>query len=390
MRIAYIYLLMKDSSVGVVRKAEQQAEALGLMGESQMDVIVLNPDIHEVSGQLHKRKIRFVLPGPLGLVEFLFFKRQLIERSVDLSGYDKIILRYSSSDRSLQKLFRKKDCIAELQTMIIEELEAKISTSPFSVSSLARRIRLLMERRYLVANLAECKGMITVGHHLAAYYSSKLGTPLPIRVITNGYTGLKRENVGFKPFDGKELNLIFVGSRPDVWHGLDRLVGAVLDYWKRGGPIKVKVHFVGSFSATNIPGTEKYPGSFVFYGKRSREEINALIPEMNLAVAPLALHRKGLDDTSAIKTVEYTFKGLPFIISYPDSGFDEVEAARSFILRVSDDDGIFDFDKVVSFARRMTESRTETLDYMKTYAERHLTWQVKMREYIEFVENSTI
>lgn len=380
---------MKDSSVGVVRKAEQQAEALHRMGENRMDVIILKAEHNVSDHRLMKIRTRFALPGPLHLIEYFFFKRQLIERSIDLDGYDVIILRHSSTDPSLFKLFTQRDCIAEIQTMIIEELRSKIASAPYRPAAFLRRARLFMEQRLLYKALAKCKGMITVGHHLSSHYRSNIPQNIPVRVISNGYTNLRNENFGFNPYDGQTLNLLFVGSRPDVWHGLDRLVNSVFSGLAKGNVPKVVVHFVGGFSAKDVAGTEDYPDTFKFYGKLSREEINDLIPQMNLGIAPLALHRKGLNDTSAIKTVEYAFKGLPFVISYLDSGFDAVDPDNSFILQVASDESDIDILEIIRFADKMTQCRENMLKYMHSYAQNNLTWEAKLKEYLKFAEELT-
>jgi hypothetical protein len=107
--------------------------------------------------------------------------------------------------------------------------------------------------------------------------------------------------------------------------------------------------------------------------------------KMNLAISTMALHRKRMTEACSLKTREYTARGIPFVLAYEDPDLAMVEEERKFFLSFPNDDSPFSFDRIIDFARSITESGESISAYMREYAFQHMDWGSKMRAYVEFV-----
>jgi hypothetical protein len=54
------------------------------------------------------------------------------------------------------------------------------------------------------------------------------------------------------------------------------------------------------------------------YGFLGQERYRALLAEVDVGIAPLALHRKHMDEACPLKTREYLALGLPVVAGYRD------------------------------------------------------------------------
>ncbi len=383
MKVAYIYFLMEDASFGVLQKVRQQGAAISRAGIKDLDILVINPSIEEQVGNL--RFIRFKGSSfyPLRVLYYLFNKRALIENAVDLSPYHSIVLRLWFSDGSLLRMVRHRPVILEFHSKIITELKVKVAERSTPVRKLIRLLRIAIEKRYLQRLVRSCAGIITMGTELAAYYGDLSGGNCPCRVISNGCDVSGMAVTGFRQFDGQELHIVFLGSRPDPWHGLDRLTDSMRHYASSGGNVKVNLHLVGGIVPADL-GMQEPEVGFHFHGMLSGEELDAVMSRMNLAVCSLAQHLKQLDETSAIKTVEYLARGLPFIIGYQDTALTGKKELEDTYLQYPNDRSAIDLNDIISFCTEAGRNRDGIIARMRNHAEQHCDWSIKMQEYADF------
>lgn len=384
MRIAYVYFMMEDASFGVLQKTEQQLRALQRAGISNMDILVYNPDREEQQDQLRFIKYRNPWYLPVRKLAYLFFKRQLIESSYSLEVYDAIILRHSFSDASLLRLAAEKTVIPELHSKIIEELEMKVAEGGMNLRTLIRRVRVWIEKKYLYRFIGSCAGYIVNGNELGRHIRFKVGDR-PTITVFNGCDVDSIKQTGFVPFDGKELHIGFLGSRPDVWHGLDKLISSCRNYSETGGKVNVHLHFIGKMTPAdlNVGDQEK---NLHFHGVLRGSELDEQMAKLNVAVGPLALYRKELNETSAIKTVEYLSRGIPFIIGYDDTALMGIDELKKVYLQFPNDGEEIAMEDIINFAERTTLEREMVIQTMRNYATQKCDWSAKMRQYVEFAE----
>lgn len=105
--------------------------------------------------------------------------------------------------------------------------------------------------------------------------------------------------------------LVFLGSPHLAWSGVDKIarLASHIPSW----------HFdlIG-------PGPDEIPGAppnIVTHGPLGRDAYLPIMAQADVAIGPLALHRKGLSESSALKVAEYLAYGIPVILGNAEAAF---------------------------------------------------------------------
>lgn len=105
--------------------------------------------------------------------------------------------------------------------------------------------------------------------------------------------------------------LAFLGTPWTPWAGVDKIarLASYFPSWR--------FDIVG-------PGREELrgaPGNVVIHGPLDRKDYLPILAQADVAIGPLALHRKGLSEASALKVAEYLACGIPVILGNSESAF---------------------------------------------------------------------
>lgn len=145
------------------------------------------------------------------------------------------------------------------------------------------------------------------------------------------------------------LNMIAVAvMRP--WHGYDRLIKGLYHYYQHGGDRNIVFHVVGD--GTTLPEYRKLVSELrleehvIFYGFKTKDEIDDIYDKADIAVESLGWHRSGVPMGTSIKTREYVAKGLPIIASSPMDIFPE---GWKYAYYAPIDDSYIDIFEVIDF-----------------------------------------
>ena len=103
----------------------------------------------------------------------------------------------------------------------------------------------------------------------------------------------------------------------------------------------------------------------------------------HIALDALAGFRKGLTETSSLKSREYCARGIPFIASSKDADFPD---GWEYVQKIPDDESSIDMKLVIDFANRVMADHEHPLK-MRKYAEEHLDCMAKMKILKEFLES---
>jgi glycosyltransferase involved in cell wall biosynthesis len=116
--------------------------------------------------------------------------------------------------------------------------------------------------------------------------------------------------------------LVFIGSPGLAWAGVDKIarLASFFPSW----------HFdvVG-------PGRDELPGApanVFIHGRLDKAQYMPIMERADVAIGPLALHRKGLSEASALKVAEYLAYGIPVILGNAESAFPD---GAPFLLQLS-------------------------------------------------------
>lgn len=139
------------------------------------------------------------------------------------------------------------------------------------------------------------------------------------------------------------------------FHGYDRLIEGLHDYYAQGGKREIELHMVGGKAE---PGNElsryqdlckKYhlEKKVIFYGEKKGEELDKIYDKCNLAVGSLGMYRIGYKTASSLKIREYLAKGLPVITGSKVDVFEKKNF--SYYLEFENDSTPINMQKIVDF-----------------------------------------
>lgn len=171
------------------------------------------------------------------------------------------------------------------------------------------------------------------------------------------------------------------------WHGYDRIIKGLHEYYKTYPEKEVFYHCVGEgVELTNLKkltkelNLEKY---VIFHGTKTGEDLDKVVDECDIALGSLGFHRSGLTGGSPLKAREYCARGIPFVIAYDDWDFPET---FPFVYRIPKDDSPVDINQVIKWYENLIKEHPNYSIEMRKYAEENLSWDAKMKPVIEKIK----
>jgi len=179
-----------------------------------------------------------------------------------------------------------------------------------------------------------------------------------------------------------ELHMIGV-AEIHHWHGFDRVIKGLADYYSAPKDFKVFFHVIGYFFSTiereeitQIIKENHLEQYVILYGKRHGEELDEVFDKCDFGIGSLGRHRVGIDDIKTLKNREYAARGIPFIYSETDSDFDR----QPYVLKMPADESVIRIEDIISFYQQLTISPQQIRDSIQ-----HLSWSNQMKRVIEAV-----
>jgi len=374
MRIAYVNFILTKRLVGVEKKVNEQASC----SPNNFDFFLLNRFVHGKNGRVNLVKI----DHSGNYYDYLFRKFDLIEKSIDLSKYDLVTLRYPLADRSYRQFVHKYNVISEHHSDEIPELKSNIiGHSPIQLK-IASFVRLVLEYKYGRNYRGKCKGIIAVTDELRRKETAISEVQIPSIAISNGIDVEAIKRTGFNPLDGRSLDLIFVASRFSPWDGLERVIASIEDY---KGPWTIRLHIVGDIKPSDT-GRSKGE-NVIYYGIKRGAELDQVFSRANMAVSTMGLYLKKLREAASLKTREYTARGIPFMLAYDDVDLGKVGEDKKFFLKLPNRGEGIQIQNAIEFLGDLNKKfakSSELSEYMRQYALKNMDWRPKMNRYLEF------
>ena len=176
----------------------------------------------------------------------------------------------------------------------------------------------------------------------------------------------------------EELNFIGV-AEVHYWHGFDRFIAGIGEYYKNGDTREIKFHIVGGVAdgdmAVFTELIDKYDikDKVIFHGQKFGDELNALFADADFGVASLGRHRSGITYIKTLKNREYAARGLGFIYSETDDDFEE----KPYILKAPADETHVNVGQVIDFVDHLAMTPE---DIRKSIYD--LTWEKQMEKVV--------
>ena len=179
-----------------------------------------------------------------------------------------------------------------------------------------------------------------------------------------------------------QLNLIGVAEVHD-WHGFDRVMTGIGEYYKNGGQYDIFFHVVGGVHPNRMnnvfaPIINQYglQDKIIFHGQLFGDELTKVFNRCQFAIGSLGRHRSGITVIKTLKNREYATRGIPFIYSEQDSDFDH----QPYVMKAPADESPIDIQRILDF---MDNFHMKPEDIRRTVE--HLTWKIQMQRVIDAV-----
>lgn len=162
------------------------------------------------------------------------------------------------------------------------------------------------------------------------------------------------------------------------WHGFDRVIEGLKNYYAAPHDREVKLRIVGDGMPDLIGG---YARSIEAYGldayveitgPRSGAALDAQFAWCDMGVASLARHRNGIESLKSLKNREYAARGIPFVYSERDSDFDPMP----YVLKAPADDTPLDIAALLGWL----DTADRTPEHIRTTIEGRLSWERQMQK----------
>lgn len=371
MKVKYLAVFDGNPSSGVTRKLMAQTRALKSAGISA-DLVLLGRDL---PADIERQAELFLLSAPpyknsMEKIWFLKDAAKAVEKYC--SECDIVYFRGLLPSPFLVKALvkaRRAKVVFEIQS--IEELEARLNRS---------LERYWMTRLFAGPVLRHCEGIVGVTDEITGYYRTLSRKPgLFCATVGNGIS------VGDVPmrkapaFTGGKLDLLCVGKIAE-WHGIDRLVRGMA----KNSEQKITLHISGAgteiVKLKNMISDLGLENNVIFHGFKSGIELDVLFDKCHIAAGSLAIHRKGLSETSELKVREYCARGIPFFCSAADGDF---PSDLPYRLKITPGEDPIDVKELADFAAKTAADKKHPL-IMSNYASLHLDWTVKMERLATF------
>lgn len=182
--------------------------------------------------------------------------------------------------------------------------------------------------------------------------------------------------------ENNEINFIGVAGIA-FWHGFDRFILSMIEYYKDNPFQKIKFHIVGDGDKKTLNDLKRLVEEnnlkeyVIFYGYKSGKELDEIYNKSDIAVGSLGGFRRNIYYGSSLKAREYSAKGLPFILAEEDLGFKNCP----FLFKVSNDNSLININEIIKKYKNLKMTPEE----IRKYAEENLTWDKQMKKIINYI-----
>lgn len=166
---------------------------------------------------------------------------------------------------------------------------------------------------------------------------------------------------------------LFAVANLSFWHGYDRLIKGMADYYKLQNNPEVHFDFVGGGELLNYYKKlteELHLESYVhFHGLKSGKELDRFYDNADLCIGCLGCHRKNIFEVKSLKNIEYAAHGLPMAYSENNSDFDNAE----YVIKLPADESNVDVSFLIDSLKKIKMTHIQIRNSVS-----HLDWKVQM------------
>ncbi len=294
----------------------------------------------------------------------------------EINNYDMIYVRYNPlypGFINFVKNFRKK-IIFEHNSIEIEEYKSNKS-----------KLKVIFSKMFdkKIKNLA--LGYVCVSSQIFNFQKKIYNKNISGILITNGIDVKKYKIKEVPKYDGKNINMIFVGNIR-YWHGIERILEGIEKY---NGKTNIIFNICGNINQEDylkdIIKKMKKKDSIKMLGYETRENLNKYFDESHIAIGSLGCYKKNIEYASTLKNREYFARGIPIVFSEIDEDI-SIPENKNFYYKVSNDDGFVNMEKIIDFASGIYKNNPQNITKnIRKFAEENLDYGKKIEKLRDFI-----
>ncbi len=352
---------------GVFKKVKGQADCLSKYFDLTLDLVVMN----NKQSAFHKIKRR--LPFTAIAHKWIYDEKY---READFIYIRKDIIDYSLY-RFLMKIKKNNPkCLILLEIPTYpydEEIKQAARSKIFYIKDVLNRNK-----------LHKCVDRIVLCHKSDNVFG------IPTLYMPNGFDFEKNALRELSALNG-DINIVGVAFLA-FWHGYDRLIKGMGEYYKNGGTRNIVFHCVGDGVA--LPDLKALAKDYsvenrvIFYGRKQGSELDEIYNKCNIAVDSLGNFRREVALSSSLKSREYYAKGFPIINS---GSIDFIDDGYTYLMNISENDNPVDMNDVIEFFDSIYGNSDVSVvaERVRKYAEDKCSWDRSLSEVIKYIKKNS-
>lgn len=348
---------LSNTYSGVTKKIKAQARAIESLGGKVFVAGVKGSDygiMGEDEGVYIGNKYFFQKKK----IIFKFLIKQIEEKKIDVLY--------------IRMVYASQGLIQFLKTVKLKKIKIliEIPTYPYDneAQNLRSKIIMMLDRFYR-------RYYIDLVDYIVTFSEDSVIFGVPCINISNAVD----ESVILDSIEIKEktpIRFVSVSSLYD-WHGVDRFIYSLENYYMNGGEVPIEFHIVGPdnnvcLDLKKIVNKSSFlAGKIFFLGYKNSKDLAEIYKNMHIGLGSLARHRSKVFTINTLKNKEYSAHGLPIIYSENDKDFDN----KAFAFKVSADESIIDLLNIILWYKKHLWNDKEILTCAKKF-----TWKSQMKK----------
>ena len=253
----------------------------------------------------------------------------------------------------------------------------EIPTYPYDQEyvSFNRKIQLLVDQCFRKRLAKYVDRIITFSN-----YKTIFGTPT--LQISNG---IDFDDIPMKQHvndTSQEIHLIGV-AEIHFWHGFDRLLKGLVNYYNTSPQYKVYFHIIGDFftqrereECMSIVKENHLAPYVILHGRQTGKDLDLLFEQCDFGIGSLGRHRSGITHIKTLKNREYAARGIPFVYSEIDDDFENMP----YIMKIPADESIVNITTILSFYNQLHATPQTIRNSIQS-----LSWNNQMKKVIDAI-----
>ena len=206
------------------------------------------------------------------------------------------------------------------------------------------------------------------------------------------YNGIDAEEVTPRKILMNETIDLLAVAMMGPWHGYDRMIRGLHEYYIRGGKRNVVLHLVGEGAATaeyaQLTDEFALQEHVVQHGRKSGKELDAMYDMADIGIGSIGTFRKKVFRTNTLKVLEYIAKGLPVICEEGEIGIPEGSKYRMSVPQTEDP---VDIDRLIAFYDTVYTADPKTVSQeIREYCLRHCSPAAGLKGVFTFLKERKI